>query len=404
MEPYKLARPHDWTGRTVLVVGGGASARHIDFTLFPADVVVLAVNDSLFSLPYAHAVFTADMRWWEQRKDRLRSFPGCVILSCPPNYSVNPDRGGIVRTHRYERAELSDTPEINFSNGNSGFGAVTYAEACGAKTILLAGFDMRMNGHWHPEYEWGGQADNKKLKAWVDGFRAVALQLKRRKVSVINLSPNSAITVFPRLTVEEYLTGGQATKFTTAIRYADKQTRGAVVVAHPDDEAMWFSGLIMAHRLQWTIFCCSVPTSDPVRGYKFFDSCALLGATPRLLPFQEVRNKPLAGLENLNLAEFDFVVTHNERGEYGHPHHRQVHEHVRSTYGGPVICTSYGMEPGPDKVTLSLRERERKIATIECYNHVLPYEGVAMPKSRALINRYQNREGYNLFEETYHGL
>ena len=58
-----------------------------------------------------------------------------------------------------------------------------------------------------------------------------------------------------------------------------------VVTAHPDDEVLWGSGIILRNKeKKWTILCCSIPRIDDIRAYKFFDSCEVLGAKPRLLP------------------------------------------------------------------------------------------------------------------------
>src|SRR6266705_2571148 len=98
--------------------------------------------------------------------------------------------------------------------------------------------------------------------------------------------------------------------------------RRALVVAHCDDESLWFGGLLAAEPGDWTIIACSIPRTDPIRAWKFFDACEVLGAKPRLLPFVESGPLELLGnTDRLDLAGFDQIVTHNVVGEYGHRHH-----------------------------------------------------------------------------------
>jgi len=177
--------------------------------------------------------------------------------------------------------------------------------------------------------------------------------------------------------------------------------RGAVVVAHPDDESLWCGGLIARYLLvDWTVICCSIPVRDPVRAWKFFNACERLGATARLLPFVEDPRGQLQGLEHLSLSGFEVVVSHGEAGEYGHPHHVQVHHAVRARAAGRMLAI--GARPGgAGSLTMQLRadELEIKVGALRAYDHVLPYEGRPMTKWEALIARYAT--DYPLEVETY---
>src|SRR6185369_9909067 len=93
-----------------------------------------------------------------------------------------------------------------------------------------------------------------------------------------------------------------------------------LVVAHPDDESLFFGGLLASEPGDWTVISCSIPRTDPIRAWKFFDACEVLGAKPRLLPFSETE----FNISALELSSFDQIVTHNSAGEYGHPQHLQL--------------------------------------------------------------------------------
>ena len=97
---------------------------------------------------------------------------------------------------------------------------------------------------------------------------------------------------------------------------------------------------------------------------------------------RDVYGVPLAGLEYLDL-DADVVVTHGAAGEYGHPHHVQVHQYVIARASGRVL--TFG---GPHVLELTMAERAAKLHALKAYDHVLPYEGVPMAKWEALLARY----------------
>ena len=115
-------------------------------------------------------------------------------------------------------------------------------------------------------------------------------------------------------------------------------------------------------------------------------------------------NEPLHALHVLGCLEgFDFIVTHNAQGEYGHFHHAQVHAYVKDIAGQRPLCTFGYRKGGSGTEHLSLNERamEKKTAAMHCYDHVLPYEQWEWPKWRALEHRYYEIEGLDPRVETY---
>lgn len=173
---------------------------------------------------------------------------------------------------------------------------------------------------------------------------------------------------------------------------------GAIVVAHPDDETIWCGGLMARYLFRWTVICCSIPRTDPIRAYKFFEACESLGAKARLLPFVEPEPRlRLGNLDHLDLSEFDVVVTHNVVGEYGHRHHVDVHEHVTEQWPDKTWTIGYGMPTGSAVLDLTDNEMLRKREALRCYDHVSPTDG--QPKWQALLARYGSM--FDLSVETY---
>lgn len=165
--------------------------------------------------------------------------------------------------------------------------------------------------------------------------------------------------------------------------------RPVAVLAHPDDEALWCAGLICGSNLPWTVICCSIPPHEPPRAWRFFDACEVLGARPRLMPFEERHS---LNLSLLDLNEFDFIVTHGEAGEYGHLHHQQVHAHVRQRWGEKARYIGYGGE-GRFRLPLDEVTRARKLQAIKCY-----VDGES-PKWKLLLKLYGRQ--FDLWEERY---
>lgn len=182
-------------------------------------------------------------------------------------------------------------------------------------------------------------------------------------------------------------------------------SNNCIVVAHPDDETLWASSLPLRFKdRKWTIICCSVPRHDPIRAWKFFDACNVLGVTPRLIPNTESSpDQPLGRLELLNLSSFDCIVTHNEEGEYGHRHHQDVYKFVTDRYSHKKIYT-FGYRKsrlGEIEIKLSDFEAKEKMFALNKYDHLHPYNGKNIPKWEALLHRYRDVEGIDFFTETF---
>lgn len=174
---------------------------------------------------------------------------------------------------------------------------------------------------------------------------------------------------------------------------------GAIVIAHPDDEVLWCGGLVLRYPARWSIICCTIPRTDPIRAWKFYDACASLGVMrARVFPFIEPDpREPLRNID-LDLSAYELIVTHNAAGEYGHIHHRSLHRFIADRYPDKTVTFGYGAEGTEvERIVLSEEEKRRKRAALACYDHTSPMDG--KPKSEALLARYGAM--YDLDVETY---
>jgi LmbE family N-acetylglucosaminyl deacetylase len=185
----------------------------------------------------------------------------------------------------------------------------------------------------------------------------------------------------------------------------------AVVTAHPDDETLWCAGLLLRYPGDWTIICCSTPRRDPVRAWKFFKACETLGAKGMVMPYTETRNFPLEHLDEVDLENYDLIVTHGKAGEYGHPHHCQIHEFIKKHRDfADVLTFGYGRkkESAPDlEIELTNAEWRVKMDALKCYDHEMNWAGRMRPTWEALIDEYGTKGkffGFDLKRECYDAL
>lgn len=157
----------------------------------------------------------------------------------------------------------------------------------------------------------------------------------------------------------------------------------AVVVAHPDDETLWAGVLISSNKGAFDVICCTVPRRDPDRAIRFAYAVKELGGYPVLVPFVEPNpDRDIQHLDAVDLSPYDLIVTHNSKGEYGHLHHRNVHDYVRDSRARRIFTFGYG--GGEHEIVNEGDDKER---ALRCYDHKSPADG-GVPKWQALLNKY----------------
>lgn len=146
-----------------------------------------------------------------------------------------------------------------------------------------------------------------------------------------------------------------------------KKTHAVVIVAHPDDEAIFFGGLLLSKKHQWTVVCVTDGNADgkgKSRQKHFEKSCRLFGVKNILcLGFKDTFKKRLNQSELQEafelLGNFDAVFTHGPLGEYGHPHHQDISFAAHKTWNKLATVYSVSQNVFPD-LTVSLSPGQYK--------------------------------------------
>ena len=210
--------PKDWKGQTCVILAGGPSLRKMDLlSVFVAKpkVRVITINDSWRLAPRADALFFTDAQWWHyQTAKNLRTVYGSQSfheliyqgfwVSSARAFEDHPQ---VHYLHLTGQRGLETNPEGLRHGSNSGYAAINLAYLYGATKIILLGYDMKVSGmrtHWHDEPRPAGFGQVLE-QTMLPNFDSLVSPLEEAGVEVINATPDSALTCWKYLPLEEAL-------------------------------------------------------------------------------------------------------------------------------------------------------------------------------------------------------
>ena len=117
-----------------------------------------------------------------------------------------------------------------------------------------------------------------------------------------------------------------------------------MIIAHPDDEVLW-GGMNLLLEPGWFVVC-STNVNHPTRSKEFYKTMSWCNVTRYIMydvqdeyTEEEEEADELydgtsfeKGLRELSKHKWKLVLTHNDKGEYGHEHHRKVHRLVNQYF------------------------------------------------------------------------
>lgn len=163
---------------------------------------IIAVNNSWELVPFADVLFACDTAWWNVHMPKVKEeFKGECWTTArrareihPLNFMPSEDNPG-----------LNTTGRVNLG-GNSGYQAINLAYTFGARTIFMLGLDCKPNdqgkAHWFGQHG-RGLSQKQNFSKWRERFPKLAKDLEKHKVITYNLSRDTALTCFPRMSLEQ---------------------------------------------------------------------------------------------------------------------------------------------------------------------------------------------------------
>jgi hypothetical protein len=147
--------------------------------------------------------YFADHHWWTWHRDKpaFREFRGqkCSI----ENTGGQVDDADVHMLRNAGMDGLSTKPGAVCTGQNGGYQAINIATLSGATRIVLLGYDMQYTGgksHWH------GDHPVKVPESWYKTYRKHFERLaKMPGLEILNASRETALTCFPRVTIEAAL-------------------------------------------------------------------------------------------------------------------------------------------------------------------------------------------------------
>ena len=183
-----------------LVIGAGPSLKRSDLDLLRGNVHSVAVNCAVFLAPWADELFAADNNWWDVYGPKVQWYKG-----------HRTSRNGSRIAHKSWRGKGWAR-----TGGNSGHMAIQYISETHSQVAII-GFDQQVaNGraHYHKDHQRRTEVGTRSVflgnaegaRHWPNVMNKTSGDLKNRGVRVLNLSRETALTCFERMSVETFLT------------------------------------------------------------------------------------------------------------------------------------------------------------------------------------------------------
>lgn len=198
----------DWHQQTAVCIGSGPSLTAEQLVMVhsyrkhgAAKLRAIAINDCglrrmmPLAAPWADILYAADQRWWQFYKP---AFTGLRI-------SGEPVKGieTMPLTMLARREPMPREPGSVVSGDHSGFQALGLALTLGATRIILLGYDCggnKRNCHDNREPRFKSEPP---FDQWVEKYNQVPARWPY--VEILNCSPQSRITAFPKIELREVL-------------------------------------------------------------------------------------------------------------------------------------------------------------------------------------------------------
>jgi hypothetical protein len=204
----KWSVPRIWPDSTVFIIGGGPSLKTMDLTLIHSKRVI-GTNFAFKLGNWIDVIYWLDAAWGERNERELSLFPGLKVNLGSTQINVPANSFRMIKGKQYG---IDMRPTHLGWNNNSGASAINLAYHFGAKKVVLLGFDMKFGenneNNWHDLHT---NPRGTALRPWnpyphfLQAFNNIKEDADNIGLEIVNCTPNSALTIFPMLTLEEVL-------------------------------------------------------------------------------------------------------------------------------------------------------------------------------------------------------
>lgn len=197
---FSLIPKNSWKGHRCFIIGGGPTVLTHNLDRLAGELTI-GVNRA-YDVYYPSILCALDPQFFEWAEDgafgifsemRYRSYPGTKVwVQVRKDTSVN-------------ASSVYNVENLAKNCNNSGQAAINLAIELGASPIYLIGFDLQGNPtNFHDGYPTEASPDAyEAFRESIDRF--VPEKAKEYGVEVINLSPDSSLTIFPKANFDEVL-------------------------------------------------------------------------------------------------------------------------------------------------------------------------------------------------------
>ena len=192
-----------WPGDTFVCLGSGPSLTQDDVDACRGRARVIAIKNTVTMAPWADVLYGAGadangQTWWHREGPRL-TFPGL-------RYTLDHEARHWASVLRRDREMgLSSDPGKLCLGYHSGYQAINLAVHLGARRIVLLGYDIQKTGGKDHFFGAHPHKNPPPYDLFMSRFPSIVEPLEARGISVVNASRETALTIFPRLPIDEAL-------------------------------------------------------------------------------------------------------------------------------------------------------------------------------------------------------
>jgi len=193
--------------KTAICIASGPSLTKEGVAYCQGKGTVYVIKENYIIAPWADVLYAADGDWWDRYHDQVRhgGLPGFAGEKWTVNHEAHL-KYDLNYVQPKNPLVWSTNPAHVATGGNSGFQAMNLAVLQGAERVILLGYDYgyceRTQGkHWWEE-EHPRDSRFSNYKKWLEYMDKAAPVIP---VPVLNATPTSAITCFPKVNLRDVL-------------------------------------------------------------------------------------------------------------------------------------------------------------------------------------------------------